>query len=82
VPKAHTFSNGKDSSIGVLYYLEGGAKELPQELWETTFNLMQSEETMQLLKDPFHIDGTASDNGSDEDGEATSPEYHDGDIVF
>lgn len=77
------FSNGKDSSIGILYTLDGGAKELPKELWPITFSLMQDEETLRLLKDPFGLDGVVASSQSGDDGdEDASTEVYDGEISF
>lgn len=58
------FSNGNDSSLGVMFEFEGGAKKLPEALQKQTFELLQDETVQQLIKDPFGLDSKPNeDNG-------------------
>jgi hypothetical protein len=80
VAKPSMFSDGKDSSLGVLFALSGGAKELDREKVLPIVQLMQQPETMQLLKDPFGLDSAPIAESSPE--EEYSPDTFDGDITF
>jgi hypothetical protein len=74
----HTFGNGKDSSIGVRFAIDGEYEVLPRELCMVTSGLIQDPDVMQLLKDPFNLEGTVAETES----EAQPIETFEGQVEF
>lgn len=79
VAKPSMFSDGKDSSLGVLFALNGGARELSKEKVLPIVQLMQQPETMQLLKDPFNLGAGPTAESLPED---ESTQTYDGEIPY
>ncbi|MEM9116909.1 MAG: hypothetical protein AAGD09_03395 [Cyanobacteria bacterium P01_F01_bin.56] len=82
IAQPQIFSNGSDSSVGIRYALDGAAKELPRELWPVTFSLMQNDEVMRLIKDPFNLEGSVNSPEAREANLQEKAETFEGEIPF
>lgn len=54
-PKQFTSSLTNDSSMGILFEIDGGYKPLPDNLQQSAFAMRQSDEVMEFLADPFFL---------------------------
>lgn len=68
-PKKFTSRQGDQSSIGIMFTLEGNAKPLPESDQGLTFALVAQEDFKAFLADPFRL--KAQQAKADEDANAT-----------
>lgn len=85
---ATEISNAVDSSMGIIFQFNGGAKALSDADQQRMFMLVQCDEVKEFLNDPFHLAGKGNaepTNGNSarppdsaqEDGEEDEVEYDD-----
>lgn len=55
IPKKFTSKYSAESSIGVLFILEGGARPLPPEMQKLSHEVASSSDVQAMLKDPFRL---------------------------
>ena len=76
--KPEKFTNGTDSSLGIMFALEGGAKALPDEQQRMVYELLQDEEIQSLITDPFGLKRNPQDASADtveDEPEETAENY-------
>jgi len=78
--KPEKFSNGTDSSMGVMFTLEGGAKVLSDDHQKLAFELVQDEEVQALIADPFGLKRNPQNESTDlveDEASETTDDYDD-----
>jgi hypothetical protein len=73
VPKKFTSSDKGESSIGIMFCLDGGAKPLAEDSQSVVFNLIKQPDIQELIYDSFrlksHLSANSDGNGKDETAE-------------
>jgi len=80
--KPEKFSNGTDSSMGVMFTLEGGAKVLSDDHQKLAFELVQDEEVQALIADPFGLKRSTSESAPEYEPMHEETETYDDSIPF
>lgn len=63
--KPEKFTNGTDSSMGIMFTLEGNAKPLSEPQQKIVFDLLQDESIQELITDPFGLARDKDDASKD-----------------
>lgn len=76
------FEGEKDSSWGVMFQFDGGARELPEPIQSQMFTFVQSEAVKELLQNPFGIGAQPQGNNNESQPYAAeSVDYADADAI-